>query len=239
MNGLKVRVLLQYFSNNKRSSSKAEKTMDTGKEREKENKSNEELKHLGFVKIAAIKAFVCVSNIYDFAKQNSGPLRSAVGTVEDTVTTVLGPLCHKFMPVPNHLLLFLDNKVDEASHKFDEHAPALVKQVATQVNCLVQEVTQKVQKVVSEAQSGGAGAGARYVATESKQVVLFGSVKLWSGLNHYQPFRAMMEMAVPTAAHWSEKYNNVVKGMSEKGYGVFGYLPLIPIDEIAKAFKHE
>ena len=212
--------------------------MATNEERDMENKkSEEELKHLGFVKIAAMKALVCVSNLYGFAKQNSGLLRSAVGTVEDTVTTVLGPVYHKFNAVPNHILLFVDNKVDEAAHKFDEHAPSLAKQVASQVTCLVQEVTHKAEKVVSEAQSGGARAAANYVATESKQIVLFGSVKLWTGLNHYPPFHAVAEMAVPTAAHWSEKYNNVVKGTSEKGFAVFGYLPLIPIDEIATAFK--
>jgi len=80
-------------------------------QRNVEHKGLEELKHLGFVRIAAIKGFVCISNLYDFAKQNSGPLRSAVGTVEDTVTTVLGPVYHKFKGVPNRLLLFVDNKV--------------------------------------------------------------------------------------------------------------------------------
>lgn len=82
-------------------------------QRDMENKKSEEeeLKHLGFVKIAAMKALVCVSNLYGFAKQNSGLLRSAVGTVEDTVTTVLGPVYHQFKAVPNHLLLFADNKV--------------------------------------------------------------------------------------------------------------------------------
>ncbi|KAK7368435.1 hypothetical protein VNO80_10461 [Phaseolus coccineus] len=211
--------------------------MATTTERNVEHKGLEELKHLGFVRIAAIKGFVCISNLYDFAKQNSGPLRSAVGTVEDTVTTVLGPVYHKFKGVPNRLLLFVDNKVDEATHKFDEHAPSLVKQVASQVNCLVQEMTNKAEKVVSEAQYGGARAAAQYVATESKKIVVSGSVKLWGGLNHYPPFHAVAEMAVPSAAHWSEKYNNVVKGMSKRGGGVLGYLPLIPIEDIAKAFK--
>ena len=69
------------------------------------------LKHLGFVRIAAIHAFVCMSSLYDYAKHNSGPLRSAVGTVEGTVTTVLGPVYNKFKPLPQDLLVFLDNKV--------------------------------------------------------------------------------------------------------------------------------
>ncbi|KAK2438046.1 hypothetical protein P8452_33820 [Trifolium repens] len=201
------------------------------------NDHDQELKHLGFVKIAAIQAFVCMSSLYDYAKQNSGPLRSAVGTVEGTVTTVLGPVYHKFKPLPQDLLRFFDNKVDEATNKFDEHAPPFVKQVANQAKGLIQEVTHKAEKAVNEAQSGGAKAAASYVATESKQIVLTGSVKLWSGLNHYPPFHAVAELAIPTAAHWSEKYNHVVKDISGKGYAVFGYLPLIPIDEIAKAFK--
>ncbi|KAJ1407351.1 Rubber elongation factor [Sesbania bispinosa] len=187
-------------------------------ETEVESKSRQELKHLGFVKIAAIQAFVCVSNLYQYAEQNSGPLRSAVGTVEGTVTTVLGPLYDRIKGVPHDLLVFVDNKVDEATHKFDEHAPPLVKQVASQAKGLIQEVTHKAEKVVSEAKSGGARGAAQYVATESKQFVLIGSVKLWVGLNHYPPFHAVAEMAVPTAAHWSGKYNQVVKDMTGKGF---------------------
>ncbi|MED6186124.1 hypothetical protein PIB30_063802 [Stylosanthes scabra] len=204
---------------------------------EVERKSERELKHLGFVRIAAIQAFVCVSNLYQYAKHNSGPLRSAVGTVEATVSAVLGPVYNKFRDVPDDLLVFVDGKVDEASQKFEEHAPPLLKEVARQAKGLIEEVTQKAEKVVSEAQSGGPKAAAHYVAEESKHIVLTGSVKLWNGLNHYQLFHAVAEMAVPTAAHWLESYNHVVEDMSAKGYGVFQYLPLVPIDDIAKAFK--
>jgi len=70
-----------------------------------------DLKHLGFVRIAAIQVLVCVSNLYDYAKRNSGPLRSAVGTVEGTVNAVVGPVYEKFKGVPDHLLVFLDHKV--------------------------------------------------------------------------------------------------------------------------------
>lgn len=74
-------------------------------------RKNKDLKHLGFVRIAAIQTFVFVSNLYEYAKQNSGPLRSAVGTVENTVTTVLGPVCNKFKGLPDDVLVFVDKKV--------------------------------------------------------------------------------------------------------------------------------
>uniref|UniRef100_A0A2P2IZ98 Uncharacterized protein MANES_12G011500 n=1 Tax=Rhizophora mucronata TaxID=61149 RepID=A0A2P2IZ98_RHIMU len=72
---------------------------------------NQGLKHLGFVRIAAIHALACMSSLYEYAKQNSGPLRSVVGTVEGAVTTVVGPVCQKFKGAPDDLLVFLDKKV--------------------------------------------------------------------------------------------------------------------------------
>ncbi|KAJ7957560.1 Rubber elongation factor protein (REF) [Quillaja saponaria] len=169
---------------------------------ETENK-NQELKHLGFVRIVAIQALVCVSNIYEYAKQNCGPLRSTVGTVEGTVTTVLYPVYEKLKDFPDDLLVFIDHKIDEAINKFDEHAPPFAKQAVYQAQGLIQKLTLKTVKVVNEAQTGG----------------------------------PLAEKAVPTAAHWSEKYNNVIKDLTRKGYAVFGYLPLVPVEEIAKASK--
>jgi len=137
----------------------------------------------------------------------------------------------------NKLISIRFGQVDEATHKFDEHAPPVAKHLADQAKGLIQRVINEAGKVASEAQSGGPRAAVHYVATESKHLVLINSVKLWNGLNHYPPFHALAEMAVPTAAHWSEKYNHVIKAMTQKGYCFVGYLPLIPIDEIAKAFK--
>lgn len=77
-----------------------------------ENESqNRELKHLGFVRIAAIQTIVCVSNLYAYAKQNSGTLRSAVESVESAVNTVVGPAYEKLRIVPDDVLVFLDDKV--------------------------------------------------------------------------------------------------------------------------------
>lgn len=70
-----------------------------------------ELKHLGFVRIAAIHVLGVVFNLYDYAKRNSGPLRSAVGTVEGAVTAVVGPVYEKFRGIPDDLLVFFDKKV--------------------------------------------------------------------------------------------------------------------------------
>ncbi|XWS69249.1 hypothetical protein CRYUN_Cryun04dG0163100 [Craigia yunnanensis] len=210
----------------------------TGMEKqvEFENK-NQDMKHLAFVRVAAIRTLVCVSNLYEYAKQNSGPLRSTVGTVEGAVTTVVGPVYEKFKDVPDHLLGFLDKKVDEAAHKFDEHAPSAAKQVISQAKDLVHKTAQKAQKLVVEARTNGPRGAFHYAAAEYKQFVLVNSTKLWVKLNHNSAFHSVAEMIVPKAANLSGKYNCLVKDMSGKGYPVFGYLPLVPVDELGKAVK--
>ncbi|CAK7336174.1 unnamed protein product [Dovyalis caffra] len=203
------------------------------------NKKDLELKHLRFVRIAAIQVLVCVSNLYDYAKRNSGPLRSAVGTVDGTVTAVVGPVYEKFKGVPDHLLVFLDHKVDEATIKFDKHAPPVAKQVVSQARNLIKSASEKAKVLANEFQAGGPRAAVYYVATESKHLFLTESVKVWVKLDQYPSIHRVGEVAVPAATSLAQKYNHFVKDMNQRGYAVFGYLPLVPIDEISKEFKQE
>ncbi|KAL2510354.1 REF/SRPP-like protein [Forsythia ovata] len=104
--------------------------------------SEMQLKHLRFVRILAINAVVMVSNLYDYAKQNSGPLKSTVGTVENAVSAVVGPVYEKFKDVPGDFLVFLDKKVDEATYKFDKCAPPLAKKAVRKTQSVVNKASQ-------------------------------------------------------------------------------------------------
>ncbi|XP_043724251.1 REF/SRPP-like protein At1g67360 [Telopea speciosissima] len=198
---------------------------------------NQQLKHLGFIKIAAINTLICVSNLYEYAKQNSGPLRSGVRTVEGTVTTVVAPVCEKFRDVPYNLLVFLDKKVDEATNKFDKDAPSLAKKVVSQASCLVQKATKVTQTLVSKARTGGLPAAISCGLGIYKEFVLEQSVRIWFMLQQVPHFKRGAEMVVPTAANCSDKYNNLVMDMRQKGYSAFGYLPIVPLEKIAKTFN--
>ncbi|KAA3463417.1 REF/SRPP-like protein [Gossypium australe] len=195
---------------------------------------NKDLKHLGFVRVVAIHALVCVSNLYEYAKQNSGPLRS---TVEGPVTTVVGPVYEKFKYVADHLLRFLDKKVDEALHKIDGHLPAKAKQAINQAQYLVHKTIQHAWKLVDEARTNGPRGALHYATAEYKHLLIINSSKLWVKLNHNSAFHSVAGWVTPTAANWSGKYNNLINDMSGKGYIVFGYLPLIPVDEFGEAIK--
>ncbi|KAK9001672.1 hypothetical protein V6N11_083450 [Hibiscus sabdariffa] len=198
---------------------------------------NKELKHLEFVRLAAIRTLVYVSHLYEYAKQNSGPLRSTVGAVEGAVTTAVSPVYRRFKDVPDHLLGFLDKKVDEASHKFEDHVPAKAKQAIYQAQDLVHKAAQHALQLVNEARTNGPRGALHYAAGEYKRLVVVCSSELWVKLNHNSTFHSMAEKVVPTAANLSGKYNGFVNDMSGKGYPLFGYVPLIPVDEFSKQIK--
>ncbi|XP_010415310.1 PREDICTED: REF/SRPP-like protein At1g67360 [Camelina sativa] len=208
-------------------------------ETEKKNSKNLSLKHLGFVRVAAIQILASVSNLYDYAKQNSGSLKSAVEKVEGAVTTVVTPVYHKLKDVPDSLLVFLDHKVGEASYKFDKHAPPMAKQAVTQAHVLIYKATEKAQSFVKEARTGGLKAAFNFAATEYKCFVVTSSVKVWAKINQYKPIHAVGEKALPVAAHVSTRYNELVTDMTQMGYSLVGYLPLVPVDDFVKAYEKE
>jgi hypothetical protein len=77
----------------------------------KVHENERKLKYLDFVQVAAIYIVVCFSSLYEYAKENSGPLKPGVQAVEGTVKTVIGPVYEKFHDVPFELLKFVDRKV--------------------------------------------------------------------------------------------------------------------------------
>lgn len=58
----------------------------------------------------------------------------------------------------------------------------------------------------------------------------------WRSLNRLPLFPRVAQIAVPTAAFWSEKYNQVVGSAAERDCTVALYLPLIPVAQIAMVF---
>ncbi|GAB2280628.1 hypothetical protein Dimus_015255 [Dionaea muscipula] len=134
-------------------------------EEAREEQQQQELKHLGSVRAAAIQTIVFVSAIYDYAKHNSGSLMPTLERVEGAVAAVVSPVYDKFKDVPDDLLLFLDAKVDSAAAEFDEHAPPLAKQVAGQVQDMIKKASDVAVELLVRAQSDGTQAAALYAAT--------------------------------------------------------------------------
>ncbi|XP_073140805.1 REF/SRPP-like protein At1g67360 [Henckelia pumila] len=204
---------------------------------ESERSTDVQLKHLGFVRIVAIKTVVVLSNVYGYAKRNSGPLKSAVGTVENAVTAVVTPVYERFKGVPVDLLVFADEKVDVAVHKFDECAPPTAKKVVSKGQLIVLKASQIAQDLVKEAQVSGPLAAVSHAGTLSKHFAVSQLAVVWYKVNQYPALHGVSEKTVATAAHWSEKYNKLVEDKAAKGNNLFNYVPLVPVDELARAYK--
>lgn len=111
----------------------------------------------------------------------------------------------------------------------------MAKKVAKQANVLIQ----KAQSFVKEARTGGPRAAFNYAASEYKCFLVNSSVKVWAKLNRYKPIHAVGNKALPVAAHVSGIYNDLVTDMTQMGYPVVGYFPLVPVDDIVKAYEKE
>ncbi|XP_058082540.1 stress-related protein-like [Magnolia sinica] len=209
------------------------------------------LKYLDFVQVAAIHAIVFLSGIYDFAKENSGPLKPGVQTVEGTVKNVIGPVYEKFRDVPFELLKFADRKVDGFINEVDKHVPVLVKVASSKALSAAHNGPEVARAVVSEVQRAGVIetateiARTTYVKLEPTAKELYAryepvaeryAVSGWKSLNRLPLFPEVAHIVVPTAAYWSEKYNQTVCYTAERGYTLSAYLPLIPTERIAKVF---
>lgn len=212
------------------------------------------LKRLDFLEAAAIYLIVCFSCLYEYAKENSGPLKPGVETVEGTVKTVIGPVYEKFQDVPFELLRFVDHKVDDTINELDRHLPMLVKRASNEAFSAAQKAPDVARAVASEVQRVGIMDTARNVAEtvytrcEPTALELYSkyeplaeeyAVSAWRSLNRLPLFPQVAQLVLPTAAYWVEKYNQTVRYTAERGYTAPSYLPLVPTERIAKVFGGE
>ncbi|CAN6829918.1 unnamed protein product [Brassica oleracea] len=191
-----------------------------------------ELKHLGFVRTAATYLAVCLSTLYELAKDNAGPLKLGVENIEATVETVLSPLYDKFNDVPFKLLLFVDRKVDDVFYDVETYVPSLVKRASSQALTVAAEVQRA--GVLDTTKSI-----ARSVLDKYEPVAEYYAATVWRLLNRVPLFPEVAQLVIPTAFYWSEKYNDAVRYVGDRDYYVAEYLPMIPIEKISDILEQD
>ncbi|KAH0733686.1 hypothetical protein KY289_004874 [Solanum tuberosum] len=201
----------------------------------------EKLKYLEFLQVAMIHAALCVVKVYGYAKENSGPLKPGVQTVEGTVKTVVGPVYDKFHDVPVEVLKFVDRKVDQSVRQIETRVPPMVKQAPAAARSVAADV--KSAGVMGAASGLAKTVYAKYEPTAKGLYTKYEpmaeqyAASAWFSLNRFPIVPKVTQAVVPTAAYYSEKYNVMVQQTAEKGYKVASYLPLVPTEKIAKVFS--
>ncbi|KAI3952976.1 hypothetical protein MKX01_028668 [Papaver californicum] len=201
-------------------------------ESEKEN-----LKYLDFIQLATLHLVVHLSKLYKLAKENSGPLKPGVESVEGTVKTVVAPVYHKFKHIPFQVLKFVDNKVDKSM------VPSVVKEVSREAETVVSEVQRSglVETATGFAMKAYTKVepSAKEAYTKYEPIVEKYAAKTWRKLNKLPLFPTVADIMVPTVSMLSDKYNSAVSNATERGFAVSSYLPLVPKERIAKVFSNE
>ncbi|KAJ4892551.1 REF/SRPP-like protein [Raphanus sativus] len=197
-----------------------------------EDDGREELEHLGFVRTAATYLALCLSTLYELAKDNAGPLKLGVENIEATVEMVLSPLYDKFNDVPFKLLLFVDRKVDDVLYDVETYVPSLVKQASSQALTVATEVQRA--GVLDTTKSI-----ARSVCDKYEPVAEYYAATVWRLLNRVPLFPQVAQLVIPTAFYWSDKYNDAVRYVGDRDYYVAEYLPMIPIEKISDILEQD
>jgi len=211
-----------------------------------EIEEEEKLKYLELVQVVALHGVVYASRLYGYARDNAGPLKAGVENVEGTVKTVVGPVYNQFHDVPCQLLKFVDRKVEQSVNNLDNHVPPFVKNFSTQALSAAQKAPTAARAMASEVKSATDAAKSAYIKYEPTAKELYSkyeplaeqyAASAWRSLNKLPLFPRVAQAVVPTAAYYSDKYNQTVMQTAEKGYKVSSYLPLVPTEKIAKVFS--
>lgn len=129
-------------------------------------------------------------------------------------------------------------QVDEAIHKYDKLAPPLVKQVLRQAKYVVIKLSDAAIQLWKVVKADGPTAALHYAYDFYKLLrPLIQLAKLWYEINKISHLNVVAQKVLGTVSHISKKHNEVISGMAAKGYSVFCYLPLVPIDDIARAYN--
>lgn len=143
-------------------------------------------------------------------------------------------------------------QVDDSLSELNSHVPLLVKQASSQALMAAQKAPEVARDVALEVQRDGFMGTAKHITSilyakyeptakemydKYEPVAEQYAVSAWHSLNRLPLFTQVAQIIVPTAAYWSEKYNQAVYFTAERGYTVASFMPLVPLERIAKVFE--
>lgn len=220
------------------------------------NNQNEDqtLKYLGFFQVAAQTVTTRLSALYDYAKENSGPLKQGVDAMEGTVKLMVGPVYRKVEGKPFEILLLADRKVGDAIVTLDNHVPPTLKSKTCEVYGAVKKAPEAARSVVTNIRQVGVVektkevAKTLYVKSEPAAKNLYDkyepfavelSLSAWYKLRQVPVVPKVVEVLIPPSAYCVEKYNSGVQYLSDGEYWVAAYLPVVPVEKIKNAIHKE
>lgn len=114
----------------------------------------------------------------------------------------------------------------------------MAKKIVNKVQDVVKKASEVSQNLVQEALVSGPRVAICHAASLSKNFAVSQLAVVWYELNRCPPLHSVGEVAIPTVAYWSNKYNKFIAKMDARGYHIFSYFPSVPVEDVVKAYKH-
>ncbi|KAI3817454.1 hypothetical protein L1987_11245 [Smallanthus sonchifolius] len=131
--------------------------------------------------------------------------------------------------------------VDDVAQSLVTNPTNLANQIVNTTNSLVNEnplLEAVAQNIGKEPQATGTKAALQSAYMTLKLAGIPVIAQLWyEVVNQYPTVAELSEFILPVVECLCQLYNKVVTYMDGKGYSIFGYLPLVPIDEMKAAYK--
>eukprot|EP00246_Nothoceros_aenigmaticus_P009927 TRINITY_DN25_c0_g2_i2.p2 TRINITY_DN25_c0_g2~~TRINITY_DN25_c0_g2_i2.p2 ORF type:complete len:263 (-),score=61.87 TRINITY_DN25_c0_g2_i2:1191-1979(-) len=190
------------------------------------------LKYLDFFRLIVLSATNYVAAIYEYAKENSGPLKPGVDSVEGTVKTVVGPVYKQFHSKPAEFLQFIDSKVDGALALLGEVVPQFLKDSSHAAYNLASQASEAAATVVTEVKEQGAVETARSYYDKYEPVAKDLSIQAYQ-LFLTVPFAPqLVSFVTPAALFGADKLNGVVLTLKKHHLPLSEYIPLLPVEGV-------
>ncbi|GJY49762.1 REF/SRPP-like protein [Tanacetum coccineum] len=172
---------------------------------------------VGSIPLVGNVAQSLITNPTDLANQAMDTTKSMVGGIP-----LVGNVAQSLITNPTDIA----NQVVNATNTLVKDNPVL------------EAVNSAAQNIVKEAQSTGAKAALQSAYMSFKLAGIPVIAQLWYDANKTYPIiNKLSEFILPVTEYLSAWYNKAVTYMDGKGYGLFGYLPSVPIDEMKAAYK--
>ncbi|GBG83101.1 hypothetical protein CBR_g36719 [Chara braunii] len=199
--------------------------------------NEQDLKYLGFFRIALIRAVSYIYALYEHAKESSGALKPRVDSVEGTVKTVVGPVYNKLEDKPAKLLKFVDRKVDDVFHVLPEYVPSYVKEKSAMAYDAVKKHTPETAKnVAHEVQEQGLVKTAKGLYDKYEPAAEKGLYEAWKAALELPMVPQAVQIASPWAMFGAEKFNSTMSFLRESRLPVItpvaNWVPLVPVEKL-------
>ncbi|EFJ05622.1 hypothetical protein SELMODRAFT_450884 [Selaginella moellendorffii] len=204
---------------------------------EEEEVSSPKLRYLGCFQAAGQKATGYVATIYELAKENSGPLKPGVDSIEGTVKTVVGPVYDKFEGKPMEFLEFLDKKVGETLVVLDQRLPPVVKDTTQRAFDVAKQAPDAAKTVVADVQKNGLYESVRVYYVKYEPIAEAWTIEGLKKLKTFPGVPRFIDLVAPSALFGAEKFNQIVSTFKDRNVPLSGYIPLVPVEKIEQALR--